>query len=48
VGIKDIIGKSLGSSNHANVLKATLHALGQLRQRGDYFKARGVAKTAAN
>jgi small subunit ribosomal protein S5 len=48
VGIKDIIGKSLGSSNHANVLKATLHALGQLRQRGDYFRARGVAKTAAN
>jgi hypothetical protein len=24
------------------VLKATLHALGQLRQRVDYFKARGI------
>src|SRR6188474_2965665 len=35
VGIKDIIGKSLGSSNHANVLKATLDALVQLRQRAD-------------
>lgn len=43
VGIKDIIGKSLGSSNHANVLKATLHALGQLRQRADIFKARGIS-----
>ena len=42
VGIKDIIGKSLGSSNHANVLKATLHALGQLRQRADVFKGRGI------
>ncbi len=42
VGIKDIIGKSLGSSNHANVLKATLDALSQLRQRTDYFKARGI------
>jgi small subunit ribosomal protein S5 len=42
VGIKDIIGKSLGSSNHANVLKATLDALGQLRQRADIFKARGI------
>ena len=42
VGIKDIIGKSLGSSNHANVLKATLHALGQLRQRSDVFKGRGI------
>jgi small subunit ribosomal protein S5 len=42
VGIKDIIGKSLGSSNHANVLKATLHALSQLRQRADIFSARGI------
>jgi len=43
VGIKDIIGKSLGSSNHANVLKATLDALGQLRLRSDIFKARGIS-----
>ena len=44
VGIKDILGKSLGSSNHANVLHATLHALGQLRQREDVFKARGITQ----
>lgn len=43
VGIKDILGKSMGSSNHANVLKATLNALAQLRQRDDIFRARGIA-----
>lgn len=43
VGIKDILGKSMGSSNHANVLKATLDALAQLRHRDDIFRARGIA-----
>jgi len=47
VGIRDIIGKSLGSSNHANVLKATLHALSQLRQRADVLKGRGIAVKSA-
>lgn len=47
VGIRDIIGKSLGSSNHANVLKATLHALSQLRQRADVFKGRGITVKSA-
>jgi small subunit ribosomal protein S5 len=42
VGIKDIIAKSLGSSNHANVLKATLDALRQLRHKGDIYKTRGI------
>jgi small subunit ribosomal protein S5 len=46
VGIKDILGKSMGSSNHANVLKATLNALAQLRQRDEIFRARGIAKPA--
>jgi small subunit ribosomal protein S5 len=46
VGIKDILAKSLGSSNHANVLKATLDALGQLRTRDQIFKARGIALKA--
>ncbi len=42
VGIKNILAKSLGSSNHANVLKATLDALGKLRQRDDVLKLRGI------
>ena len=41
VGIRDILAKSLGSSNHANVVKATLKALGGLRQRDDIMKMRG-------
>jgi small subunit ribosomal protein S5 len=43
VGIKDILGKSMGSSNHANVLKATLDALRQLRRRDEIYRARGIA-----
>jgi small subunit ribosomal protein S5 len=43
VGIKDILAKSLGSGNHANVVKATIAALGQLRTREQIFKARGLA-----
>ncbi|MEZ5300636.1 MAG: 30S ribosomal protein S5 [Verrucomicrobiales bacterium] len=40
-GVKDILAKSLGSKNHANVVKATLDALLQLRGRKEIFKARG-------
>ena len=32
-GIRDVLAKSLGSSNHANVVKATIDALQQLRLR---------------
>nr|MDQ3625270.1 30S ribosomal protein S5 [Verrucomicrobiota bacterium] len=32
-GIRDVLAKSLGSSNHANVVKATIEALTQLRLR---------------
>ena len=42
-GIKDVLAKSLGSSNHANVVKATLAALEQLRKRGDIMKMRGIS-----
>jgi small subunit ribosomal protein S5 len=41
-GIKDVLAKSLGSSNHANVVKATLEALRQLRRRDEILKARGI------
>ena len=42
VGIRDILSKSLGSKNAANVAKATLKALLQLRRREDIYKARGL------
>jgi small subunit ribosomal protein S5 len=42
VGIKDILSKSLGSKNAANVVKATISALRQLRLREDIYKARGL------
>ena len=42
VGIKDILSKSLGSKNAANVAKATLKALLQLRRRENIYKARGL------
>src|ERR1700754_4929528 len=41
-GIRDVLAKSLGSSNHANVVKATIEALRGLRRRQDVLKLRGV------
>jgi small subunit ribosomal protein S5 len=41
-GIKDILSKSLGSKNAANVVKATLNALLGLRQREAIYRARGI------
>jgi small subunit ribosomal protein S5 len=41
VGITDILGKSLGSNNHANVVKATMNALSQLRTREEVLESRG-------
>ena len=43
-GIKDVLAKSLGSSNHANVVKATIAALKTLRLREDIYKIRGISK----
>ena len=48
-GIKDILTKSLGSSNAANVVKATLNGLLSLRTREQIYKGRGleIKKVAA-
>ena len=39
-GIKDVLAKSLGSSNHANVVKATMEALRTLRKKEEIFRLR--------
>lgn len=41
-GVKDILSKSLGSSNAANVVKATLKGLLSLRLQEDIYKSRGL------
>jgi small subunit ribosomal protein S5 len=41
-GVKDILTKSMGSKNAANVVKATLHALLSLRLREEIYQARGL------
>lgn len=47
-GVKDILSKSLGSKNAANVVKATLNALLRLRLQEDIYRSRGlVVKKAA-
>jgi small subunit ribosomal protein S5 len=43
VGLKDVLSKSLGSNNAANVVKATLGALQMLRLREDIYKSRGLS-----
>jgi len=44
-GIKDILTKSLGSKNAANVVKATLNGLLQMRLPEDIYGARGLKYT---
>jgi len=46
VGIRDVLAKSLGSNNHANVVHATIAALTQLRQKEEIFRLRGKAVRA--
>lgn len=41
-GVKDILSKSLGSSNAANVVRATLNGLLSLRSREDIYRSRGI------
>jgi small subunit ribosomal protein S5 len=40
-GVNDVLAKSLGSNNPANVVKATLDALSQLRKKETIFQIRG-------
>lgn len=42
-GVKDVLSKSLGSKNAANVVKATLSALMRLRLRADIYAGRGLS-----
>ncbi len=46
-GVRDIVAKSLGSSNHANVVKATLQALASLRTSEQVLADRGKKKEKA-
>jgi len=41
-GVRDVLSKSLGSKNAANVAKATLCALLVLRRREDIYRQRGL------
>jgi small subunit ribosomal protein S5 len=41
-GVKDVLTKSLGSKNAANVVKATIAALLQLRQKEEIYRSRGL------
>lgn len=41
-GVRDVLSKSLGSKNAANVAKATLKALKGLRLREEIFRSRGI------
>jgi small subunit ribosomal protein S5 len=41
-GVKDVLTKSLGSKNAANVVKATLEGLLRLRLREDIYRGRGL------
>ena len=41
-GVKNVLSKSLGSKNAANVVKATLGALTQLRLKDEIYRDRGI------
>src|SRR3954465_14556022 len=42
VGIRDVLAKSLGSSNHSNGVNATNQALRALRAKDEILKTRGI------
>lgn len=43
-GVRDVLTKSLGSSNAVNVVKATLDALHKLRPREEIYRVRGLTR----
>jgi small subunit ribosomal protein S5 len=43
-GVVDVLAKSLGSSNPANVVKATFKAIEQMRSKSEVLAKRGVEK----
>jgi small subunit ribosomal protein S5 len=47
VGIRDVLSKSLGSSNAVNVVKATMDALLKLRPKEEIFRVRGLLRPVA-
>jgi len=47
VGVRDVLTKSLGSSNAVNVVKATLDGLSRLRPRAEIYRVRGISKPVA-
>ncbi len=47
VGVRDVLSKSLGSSNAVNVVKATLDALTQLRPLSEIYRVRGMTRPVA-
>ena len=47
VGVRDVLTKSLGSSNAVNVVKATLDGLSRLRLRSEIYRVRGITKPVA-
>ena len=46
-GVRDVLTKSLGSSNAVNVVKATIDALLNLRPREEIMRVRGLARPSA-
>jgi small subunit ribosomal protein S5 len=46
-GVRDVLTKSLGSSNAVNVVKATIDALLKLRPREEIYRVRGLSRPAA-
>jgi small subunit ribosomal protein S5 len=46
-GVRDVLTKSLGSSNAVNVVKATIGALLKLRPREEIYRVRGLSRPAA-